>query len=227
MPPPRAIAGPTSSRGISPGRNCGETPYTWSCSPAAGCRSRDGSRTWGAGAVCCWRSWPRRAAARRGADGRPNGLRPRATWSWWGSTPRSGRSERRAARWVPRPRWPAPTSAPRLRPQQRDRAPRRPALPGSRRAGPAAALGRRGARARWGAAGPRGGRSRGSRVPRRAFGRADLLGRPRSPFARFAYRSAAGWVDAVARLGLEARAVPMRSGTPFANVLIAGRRPGR
>jgi trans-aconitate methyltransferase len=48
-----------------------------------------------------------------------------------------------------------------------------------------------------------------------------------APFARFAYRSAAGWVDAVARLGLEARAVPMRSGTPFANVLIAGRRPGR
>jgi len=44
---------------------------------------------------------------------------------------------------------------------------------------------------------------------------------------RFHYRSAAAWGDLLAGHGLSVETSPMAAGTPFANVLIAGRRPAR
>ena len=41
---------------------------------------------------------------------------------------------------------------------------------------------------------------------------------------RFAYRGRTAWVAALEALGLEARAMPMREGTPFANDLVVARR---
>ena len=45
------------------------------------------------------------------------------------------------------------------------------------------------------------------------------------PGQRFAYRSKAGWEDALTRRGLAVDAAPMGAGTPFANVLLVGRDP--
>jgi uncharacterized protein (DUF2062 family)/SAM-dependent methyltransferase len=42
---------------------------------------------------------------------------------------------------------------------------------------------------------------------------------------RFAYRSAAAWADLLAAAGLTAETIPLSQGTPFANVLLVGRRP--
>jgi Cyclopropane fatty acid synthase and related methyltransferases len=45
------------------------------------------------------------------------------------------------------------------------------------------------------------------------------------PFRRLVYRGAAEWERALAETGLRVESMPMGSGTPFANVLLVGRKP--